>query len=46
MQGTCSNSSSVFLSVVDVEVVETATSFLACLDTWWHSDFSDDKCST
>ncbi len=37
MQSTCSNSSSVFLSVIDVEVAKTATSSLAFRDTCLHS---------
>ncbi len=44
MQGTRSNSS--FFSVIDMEVAETATSFLAFQDTYWRRDFFVCRCSS
>ena len=38
MQDTRSNFFSVFLSIIDVEVAKTATSFLTSLGTCLHSD--------
>ncbi len=45
MQSTRSNFSSVF-SVINVEVVETTTSFLTILGICLHSDPFDDRCNT
>ncbi len=45
MQGTHSNSSSVFLSVINVEVAKTATSFLPFWDICLHSDLSTYRCN-
>ena len=39
MQDTCSNTFSV-LSIIDVEVAKTATSFLASQGTCWHNVLS------
>ncbi len=38
MQDTRSNSSSVFLSVINVEVAKIATSFMTFLSTYLHSN--------
>ncbi len=44
MQGTRSNYSSVFL-VINMEIVETTTSFLTFLGTCLYSDPFDDRCN-
>ena len=45
MQGTCSNSSSIF-SVIDIEIVETAISFLPFQAIYWQSSLFVSNYST
>ena len=45
MQDTCSNSSFVFLLIIDVEVAKTTTSFLTFWGTYWYNDLFVCRCN-